>query len=216
MRKYRFVFVFFLWPLFLFAEDPYVYVTSTGKKYHTESCLYVAHSKIKILLSEALEKGYLPCKVCLPPTFFVAKNNDDAALIRHTLTGKIVGIVDGDTVTLLCHNCNQTYRIRLNGIDCPEKGQAYGTAAKQFTAHLLFSQSVSVHIVDIDRYGRYIADVYLGDTYVNAEIVKAGYAWHYKRYSDSAQLARCEIDARNNHRGLWQDAHPIPPWQFRK
>ncbi len=174
MRKCIFLVLFFLWPLFLFADDQYVYVTSTGTKYHTESCSYVAHSK----------------------------------------SGKVVGIIDGDTVTLLCHN--RTYRIRLNGIDCPEKGQAYGTAAKKFTAHLLFSKPVIVYIVDIDRYGRYVGDIYLGDIYINAEIVKAGYAWHYKRYSDSSQLAQYEIDARNNQRGLWQDAHPIPPWQFRK
>lgn len=225
MRRCIFLVLFFLWPLFLFAEDQYVYITSTGTKYHTESCSYVAHSKIKILLSEALKEGYLPCKVCHPPTetelsssqkdtnSFTANKSNNHPLIQHTLDGKVVGIIDGDTVTLLCHN--RTYRIRLNGIDCPEKGQAYGTAAKEFTAHLLFSKPVTVHIVDIDRYGRYVGDIYLGDIYINAEIVKAGYAWHYKRYSDSSQLAHYEIEARNNQRGLWQDAHPIPPWQFR-
>lgn len=219
MRRRAFLVLFFLWPLFLFAEDQYVYITSTGTKYHTESCSYVAHSKIKILLSDALKKGYLPCKVCNPPTAVEIPSSprpesNEASIIHRTLVGTVTGITDGDTVTLLWHN--QTYRIRLNGIDCPERGQAYWKAAKEFIAHLIFSKSVSVHVVDIDRYGRYVGDIYLGNLYINAEIVRAGYAWHYKKYSDDSELARCEIEARKKRKGLWQDAHPIPPWEFRR
>ena len=149
-----------------------------------------------------------------PATTTIPSGSGDPRLVHQSLFVKVISITDGDTIRVLYDN--QSLRIRLNGIDCPEKKQAYGTAAKEFTANLVFSKYVSVRIVDIDRYGRYVADIYLGDVYVNAEIVKAGYAWHYKQYSDSSLLARCENEARLGHRGLWRDANPTPPCEFRK
>ena len=103
------------------------------------------------------------------------------------------------------------------GIDSPERGQAYNVKAREFTAELIAGKEINVIIRNKDRYGRFVCDVYLQDgTYVNAELVKAGYAWHFTRYSDDEELAQLQDDARVGGRGLWQDEHPIPPWEFRK
>ena len=111
---------------------------------------------------------------------------------------------------------NKTYKIRLNGIDCPEKNQAFGTKAKQFTSDLCFSKNVTTKITDKDKYGRYIGDITLPNgTSVNQEIVKNGYAWHYKQYSNDQILADLENSAKKMKIGLWSDPQPIPPWEFR-
>ena len=130
-------------------------------------------------------------------------------------TGKVVKVVDGDTFDLMFEG--KKIRVRMFGIDSPERGQAFNVKAKEFTASVIAGKEVSVVIRDKDRYGRFVCDVYLDDsTYVNAEIVKAGYAWHFTRYSDDMQLARLQDEARNEMRGLWQDSSPVPPWEFRR
>ena len=130
-------------------------------------------------------------------------------------TGKVVKVVDGDTFDLMFEG--KKIRVRMFGIDSPERGQAFNVKAKEFTASVIAGKEVSVVIRDKDRYGRFVCDVYLDDsTYVNAEIVKAGYAWHFTRYSDDMQLGRLQDEARNEMRGLWQDSSPVPPWEFRR
>ena len=130
--------------------------------------------------------------------------------------GKVVAVLDGDTIEILDSN-NKTYRIRLSGIDCPEKAQAFGQKAKQFTSDLCFGKSVKVIVHSTDRYGREIGDIVLSDgTVVNEELVGAGFAWHYKQYSSDAGLAKLEVEARKKKLGLWADPNPIPPWEFRR
>ena len=130
-------------------------------------------------------------------------------------TGKVVKVVDGDTFDLMFEE--KKIRVRMFGIDSPERGQAFNVKAKEFTASIIAGKEVSVVIRNKDRYGRFVCDVYLDDsTYVNAEIVKAGYAWHFTRYSNDMQLARLQNEARNEMRGLWQDSSPVPPWEFRR
>lgn len=129
--------------------------------------------------------------------------------------GKVVSISDGDTLTVL--QGNTQYKIRLNGIDCPEKSQAYGTKAKEFTSDLVFGKVVTVNIKEKDRYGRYVADIILEDgTVLNSELVRNGFAWHYKQYSDDSSLAELEDAAKSQGVGLWADNSPTPPWEFRK
>lgn len=130
-------------------------------------------------------------------------------------TGKVVKVIDGDTFDLMYEQ--KKIRVRMYGIDAPERGQAFNVKAKEFTASMIAGKEVNIIIRSKDRYGRFVCDVYLGDsTYVNAEIVNAGYAWHFTRYSNDMELARLQEEARNNMRGLWQDSNPIPPWEFRK
>jgi micrococcal nuclease len=108
-------------------------------------------------------------------------------------------------------------RIRLSGIDCPEAKQAFGTRAKQFTGDLAFGQVVTVHVRDVDRYKRTVAEIILPDgRSLNRELVRAGLAWWFQRYArHETILAELEVDARAAQRGLWADKNPIPPWEFR-
>ena len=128
--------------------------------------------------------------------------------------GKVVGVSDGDTITVMNHGRGE--RIRLYGIDCPEKRQAFGKRAKQFTSDMVFGKNVEVRPVTTDRYGRTVAWVYVNRTCLNEELLKAGLAWHYKRYSTERHLAQLENEARAARTGLWSDPHAIPPWDFRR
>jgi endonuclease YncB( thermonuclease family) len=130
-----------------------------------------------------------------------------------TFSGEVVGVADGDTISVL--RDNQPVKVRLDGIDCPELGQAFGAAAKQFTSSLVLSRTVSVAVRDTDQYGRLVGRVYVGRQDVSLELVRAGYAWHYKRYSSDPALTRAEQEARAARRGLWSDARSVPPWEFR-
>ncbi|PWK77960.1 endonuclease YncB(thermonuclease family) [Mucilaginibacter oryzae] len=129
---------------------------------------------------------------------------------------KVVKVKDGDTLGLLSSD-NQEVTVRLAEIDCPEKSQAFGQAAKKFTSDICFGKQVKLIGSEHDRYGRTVAQVILVDgTNINHELVKNGYAWQYKAYSKSAELATMEEQARQNHLGLWRDPNPTPPWQFRR
>jgi endonuclease YncB( thermonuclease family) len=130
-------------------------------------------------------------------------------------SGQVVGVIDGDTIDVL-HNA-QSERVRLNGIDCPEKGQAFGKKAKQFTLNLVFGKQVTVKPLRRDRHGRMVADVLLSDgTNVSQQLVKEGLAWWFKKYAPHDEtLAQREGEAREHKRGLWVDPNPIPPWEKR-
>jgi endonuclease YncB( thermonuclease family) len=130
-------------------------------------------------------------------------------------SGKCVGIPDGDTITVL-QDGKEQIRIRLCGINCPEKGLAFATKAKQFTSGLVFGKIIEIKHTDTDWYGRTVAWVYVGSRCVNEELLKAGLAWHYKRYSKDRNLAAFEKKARQRKIGLWRDPHHVPLWVWRK
>jgi micrococcal nuclease len=130
-----------------------------------------------------------------------------------TLTGKVVRIADGDTVTILVGG-NQV-RIRLFGIDAPERGQEYSRKSTEALADLVFGKEVRVVVHDKDRYGRTVGDIYVGNTFVNEKMVKDGWAWNYAHYSKSKLYAALEREAREAKRGLWAGKMPIPPWDYR-
>jgi micrococcal nuclease len=131
--------------------------------------------------------------------------------------GKVVGVTDGDTITVLQEK--NPIKVRLYGIDCPEKRQAFGTRAKQFTSDLVFGKMVDVETVDVDRYKRTVGIVRLPDgTVVNQEIIRAGYAWVYARYCKKSiclEWKRLEGEAATGRLGLWKDENPVPPWEWR-
>ncbi len=128
----------------------------------------------------------------------------------------MVGVSDGDTITVM-HN-GKGERIRLHGIDCPEKRQAFGNRAKQFTSTLVFGKTVTVQVMDRDRYGRTVGEVLLSDgRSLNRELVRAEFAWWYRRYApDDETLDQLEHEARGTQRGLWADPHAVPPWEWRR
>ncbi|MBD1367041.1 thermonuclease family protein [Mucilaginibacter sp. ZT4R22] len=159
------------------------------------------------------KKSVLLCLFIL--TLATACNNDKESENKEYIY-RVVGIKDGDTMVLLSPDHIQT-TVRLAEIDCPEKSQAFGQAAKQFTSDLCFGKQVKLFSTTKDRYGRTVGQVELADgTNVNYAIVKGGYAWQYRAYSKSMALAELELRARQNHLGLWQDVNPTPPWNFRK
>ena len=129
-------------------------------------------------------------------------------------TGKVVGVSDGDTITVMHQGKGE--KIRLYGIDCPEKRQAFGKRAKQFTSNMVFGKDVEVRPVTTDRYGRTIAWIYVDGACLNEALLKAGLAWHYKRYSSERHLAELENEARRTKAGLWSDPYSVPPWNFRR
>lgn len=131
------------------------------------------------------------------------------------ISGKVIGVKDGDTIVVLIGK--EATTIRLVDIDCPEKKQAFGTKAKQFTSNLCLGKFVKIYTGNgkRDRYNRILGTVYVGNINVNRELVKAGLAWNYK-YSKRKDYAEIEREARAKKRGLWIDKNPISPWDFRK
>ncbi len=128
-------------------------------------------------------------------------------------TGKCVGVTDGDSIFVMIDGREQ--EIRLEGVDCPEFGQAFCKRAKQFTSGLVFGKDVAVQEVTFDNYGRMVGRVYVGQADLSLELVRAGLAWHYKRYSKETRLSDAEVEARRDRRGLWADENPVAPWAFR-
>src|SRR6266550_3920579 len=138
-----------------------------------------------------------------------------------TLTGRVVAIADGDTVTML-DSANTQHRIRLAGIDAPESHQAFGEQSRLNLSEMIFGKDVSVSYQKVDQYGRLVGKIILEGKDINLEQVKAGMAWHYKFYEDEQTpedrdlYDRTEAEARAARRGLWQDPNPTEPYQFRK
>ena len=131
-------------------------------------------------------------------------------------TGKVIAIKDGDTIEVLLNGKAQ--RVRFAHVDCPEKNQPYGTQAKAFTSEKCFGKLVTLlHTGEYDRNKRLIAEVIIpnGDT-LNRELVKAGLAWHYKKYSADSTYSLLEKRARMAKKGLWVEKEPLAPWLWRK
>jgi micrococcal nuclease len=138
-------------------------------------------------------------------------------LLKHKAIeiGRVVSISDGDTFTLLTQE-NIQKKIRLYGIDCPEKRQPYGTVAKQKLSELIFNKEVEIHYKTTDKYRRTVAMVYLGKYNINEEMIKLGFAWHFKRYDNNNSWDKMEEEARSQGIGLWNDIDPTPPWVWRR
>lgn len=128
----------------------------------------------------------------------------------------VVAVADGDTVTVAETGGEGRFKVRLNGIDAPEKGQAFGTAAKKHLAELIAGKAVTVRVRDVDRYGRLIATVILDGADVNLRMVADGYAWVYRHFWQDKAYLDAEAAAKAARAGLWRDAAPVPPWEFRR
>jgi len=131
------------------------------------------------------------------------------------ITGTVIGVSDGDTLTVLTSRLKEI-KVRLAEIDAPEKRQAYGERSKQSLSALAYRKRVRIDDLGQDRYGRTLGRVWVSGRDVNAEQVRRGMAWVYRKYADSPTLLALENEARRNRRGLWANARPVPPWKFRK
>ena len=133
------------------------------------------------------------------------------------LTNAVLRVIDGDTIELLLIKSVKFVKIRLDGIDCPEKGQPYYEKATTYTSDLCLHKQVRVIKHDIDKYDRLIADIILPDgRNLSEEIVRVGLAWWYYLYSDDLILKKLESEAKIARKGLWFQPNPMPPWEFRK
>lgn len=138
----------------------------------------------------------------------------------HQIKGRIVGVHDGDTITLLDVD-NRQHKIRLDGIDAPELGQPFGRASKQHLAELLANREAVAECSKTDRYRREVCRVLVGGADAGLEQVRAGLAWFFKRYAKELppdrrqQYAGMEAQAKAERRGLWADAEQVAPWYWR-
>ena len=139
------------------------------------------------------------------------------AVFAADLSGRVVGISDGDTFTLLTSDKHQV-KIRLAEIDAPESGQPYGNKSKQKLSELIFGKDVSLVVQTTDRYGRTVGRPYVGDVDVCAELVENGFAWAYRRYLKDPKLLELEQEAQDSNRGLWglPEYEQIAPWEWRQ
>ena len=139
-----------------------------------------------------------------------------ALTLAAEIQGRVVGVHDGDTFTLL-QDGNQQTRVRLAEIDAPESKQPYGNKAKQELSSLIFGKMVTVNIQDTDRYGRTVGRVTINTLDVNAEMIRRGAAWVYRKYAKDQTLFQLETQAKQEKRGLWKlpDSERVPPWEWR-
>jgi len=144
-----------------------------------------------------------------PPS---SETTDSGGIIE----GKVIGIIDGDTFDLL-NDSKKTYRIRMEGIDAPEKGMPFYQVSKNYLGSLCFGQRVTVQITQSESGNRKIGFTYLpSGSELSHEMIRAGLAWHFVKYNSDRDLAALEQEARKDRRGLWKDPNPIPPWEIRK
>lgn len=123
---------------------------------------------------------------------------------------------DGDTVDVVDSD-GETIRVRLHGIDAPEHGQRFNRESAAYVKGVVGGRKVRIRRVDVDQFERLIGEIWLGDQRMNGEIVRAGFAWHYRQYAgDDSELALAEAEARRDRRGLWADDRPLPPWVWRR
>ena len=127
----------------------------------------------------------------------------------------VVGISDGDTVKLRCGEADEE-RVRLLQIDAPERKQPFGSKAKDMLSELAYQKQVQLERGGTDRYGRTLGRLSLDGTDLNLEMVRRGFAWCYRKYLTDQGCLAIEADARDHRRGLWADAAPVPPWEFRR
>lgn len=150
--------------------------------------------------------------------FYSAGYNISSDTPYRQISGQVAYVIDGDTFQLSSHKLGDI-RIRIAEIDAPELQQPYGKKAKSYLKALIESETVICTILEKDRYGRYIAKINVPGTQnidVAAEMVRAGYAWHYKKYSASQELANIEIKAKLQKRGLWSAPNAVAPWLYRQ
>jgi endonuclease YncB( thermonuclease family) len=161
--------------------------------------------------------SFLAALVCLAcPSLATSASTPD---VPPQFVARAVAITDGDTLKVLyvTGETKTEIKIRLFGIDAPEKSQAFGTQSKKALSELAFGKDLTVTSTGRDRYGRLLAWLTVGSTPINSQMVRAGFAWHYRKYAPKeTELAQLEADARNNRRGLWIDPAPVAPWEFRK
>ena len=164
-----------------------------------------------------LHTKILPFAILLLFTSCKSRSGDKSInAFEEKLSGKVISIIDGDTYDILLDR-NETARVRMEGIDAPERGMPFYKVSKNYLAELCFNKYVTLQITGKDSYNRLLAFSFLEDrTELSHLMISAGLAWHFKKYNSDADLANLEIEARKSKRGIWIDENPMPPWENRK
>jgi endonuclease YncB( thermonuclease family) len=158
---------------------------------------------------------------CLIAAVILALALGIAQAAEWVLEGRVVGVSDGDTITVL-DDAKSQHKIRFAGIDAPEKGQAFGERSKQNLSALVFQKRVEARCHKKDRYGREVCAVFVNLRDVGLEQIRVGMAWHYKEYQheqtthDRLVYRDQEEGAKVRRVGLWKDPEPVPPWEWRR
>lgn len=130
-------------------------------------------------------------------------------------SGKCVGVSEGDTIKVMYFG--KAVRIRLYGIDCPERGQSFSTQSLKFTSKMVFGKRGELYPLERDRFGRTIAWVWVNGKSLNKELLRVGLAWWCRKSApDRTDLAELEREAQAANVGLWSMPNPVPPWEFRR
>ena len=131
-------------------------------------------------------------------------------------SAKVVNVIDGNTLEILTAD-NETYKVLLKEIDCPEIQQSFGEEAKKLTEKILLKKKVTVVVNGKDRWGTRLVSITMSNGKdINEELLKKGYAWHNARLSSNSTLKSLEANAKENKIGLWEIENPTPPWIFRR
>lgn len=138
----------------------------------------------------------------------------EASSKSETVTGRCVGVQDGDSITVLTAG-NVQYKVRLEGIDAPELKQPFSQQSKEALSGLVFGKAVSLHVTGTDRFKRTLAMVMAEGLNVNIEMVRLGLAWRFDKYTKDVELLAAQNAAKEARRGLWSDPAPVPPWEWR-
>ncbi len=143
------------------------------------------------------------------------ERRDERRLERRPIHGRVVSVEDGDTCTVLDEG-GRRHRVCLYGVDAPERGQAYWSQSKERLASRIYGKDIRFDPVEVDVEGRNCGRLYLGNHHVNLDLVREGYGWHYTGRERVKEFAEAEREAREHHRGLWSDRHPVEPWKYRR
>lgn len=158
---------------------------------------------------------YLPFLIATISILYSCGNSTSDPKVGESISGKVISIIDGDTYDILVTG-NKTIRIRMEGIDAPEKGMPFYKVSKKFLSELCYNKNVIINITGKDDYNRFLARTYLNKyTELSQEMIEAGLAWHFKKYNSDTILSRLEVEARNLRKGLWIDKRPMAPWTNR-
>lgn len=135
--------------------------------------------------------------------------------VEESIVGEVTKIIDGDSFKVKLPE-GKEYEVQIEGTDAPELKQPNGKESGEALKKILGDAKVRVTWIKKDNFERPLAQVYVGDLHVNAEMIRTGNSWHFKRYNQSKELAELEIEAKKNKRGLWATDNPQAPWDYRK
>lgn len=163
-----------------------------------------------ILLVRMRQPDPSPPAAIHPPTGSLPDAGTFAAI-----TGRVSFVADGDSFEMHTE-AGQTVRVRMFGIDAPEKGQDHSNRAREALMARIHRRRIEVRVIETDSYGRFVGEVFRDGVSINRAMVADGWAWHYARYSNDPALAQAERAARADRRGLWRGRQPVPPWEWRR